>query len=222
MNILRVLLIEDDTGLGGALRDQVVAEGHLPDWAETLSDADDYLAATHYDLILLDVNLPDGNGVEFLTRLRRKGSDVPVIIMTARDRVTDRIAGLNAGADDYLVKPFDLDELSARISAVARRYSGRPNPEIALGANRIDLAKRSVTAPDGRIDLSPREWAILEAFVQNPGIVLTKARLEERLYAFDAEVESNTIEVYVSRLRKKLGRDSIETLRGLGYRLGQS
>ncbi|WP_312526474.1 response regulator transcription factor [Paracoccus sp. (in: a-proteobacteria)] len=219
---MRVLLIEDDPGLGSALRDQVLADNHVPDWAQTLSEADDFLATTHYDLVLLDVNLPDGNGLDFLTQLRRRGKDMPIIMLTARDRVTDRITGLNAGADDYLIKPFDLAELSARIGAVARRYNGRPNPETQLGDNRINLAKRSVTAPVGRIDLSPREWAILEAFLQNPGIIMTKSRLEERLYAFDAEVESNTIEVYVSRLRKKLGRDSIETLRGLGYRLGQS
>ena len=222
MLALRILLVEDDNGLGGALRDQIRAEGHVPDWAQTLSDADDHLATTHYDLVLLDMHLPDGNGLDFLRRLRRSGREMPVIVLTAMDRVTDRIAGLNAGADDYLVKPFDLAELTARIGAVARRYAGRPNPEIELGANRVDLARKSIAGPLGRIDLSPREWAILEAFLQNPGLILTKNRLEERLYSFDAEVESNTIEVYVSRLRKKLGRDAIETLRGLGYRLGSS
>ncbi|WP_041528039.1 response regulator transcription factor [Paracoccus aminophilus] len=218
---MRVLLVEDDTGLGSALRDQIRAEGHTPDWAETLATADDLMATVQYDLILLDMNLPDGNGLDFLHRLRRAGRDMPVIVLTAKDRVTDRIAGLNAGADDYLVKPFDLAELSARIGAVARRYAGRPNPEIRLGENLIDLAAKSIRHAGAHVDLSPREWAIFEALLQNPGIVMTKSRLEERLYSFDAEVESNTIEVYVSRLRKKLGRDAIETLRGLGYRLGR-
>lgn len=217
---MRILLVEDDPGLGMAVQDQILAEGHGVDRVTTLADARACVDGVGYDLVLLDLMLPDGSGLSFLRDLRARGSVTPVIILTARDRITERIEGLNAGADDYLVKPFDLDELSARIGAVARRYAGNPNPLIRLGSLEIDLASRGIFGPDGRIDLSQREWAIFEALLQRPGSIVTKPQLEERLYALDSEVESNTIEVYVSRLRKKLGRDAIETLRGLGYRLG--
>lgn len=218
---MRILLVEDDPGLGMAVQDQILAEGHGVDRVMTVADARACVDGVAYDLVLLDLMLPDGSGLSFLRDLRGRGSVTPVIILTARDRITERIEGLNAGADDYLVKPFDLDELSARIGAVARRYAGNPNPLIGLGPLEIDLASRSICGPDGRIDLSQREWAIFEALLQRPGSILTKPQLEERLYALDSEVESNTIEVYVSRLRKKLGRDAVETLRGLGYRLGR-
>ena len=217
---MRLLLIEDDPGLGSAIRDHVAAEGHTPDWVTTLADARHLAPSVAYDLILLDLMLPDGRGLDFL-RARRAGGDVtPVIILTARDQITDRIAGLNAGADDYLVKPFDLAELSARIGSVSRRYAGNPNPLVQIGPLSIDLAARSVIGPQGAIALTQREWIVFEAFVQRPGQLIAKSALEERLYSFDAEVESNTIEVYVSRLRKKLGPGIIETQRGLGYRLG--
>lgn len=218
---MRILLVEDDPGIGTAVQDQILAEGHCVDRVMTLADARTCLDSVAYDLVLLDLMLPDGGGLKLLRELRVGGSVTPVIILTARDRITERIEGLNAGADDYLVKPFDLDELSARIGAVARRYAGNPNPLIQFGALQIDLAPRSISGPQGRIDLSQREWAILEALLQRPSSILTKSQLEERLYSFDSEVESNTIEVYVSRLRKKLGRDAIETVRGLGYRLGR-
>jgi two-component system OmpR family response regulator len=143
----------------------------------------------------------------------------PVIILTAQDQISDRIAGHNAGADDYLVKPFDLFELSARVAAVARRYSGNPNPQIKLGDLQVDMSARTVQRAGTTVDLTAREWALFEAFVQRPSALLSKSQLEERLYAFGAEIESNTIEVYISRLRKKLGRELIETVRGMGYRL---
>ncbi len=219
---MRILLIEDDRGLGSAVRDQIAADGHSPDWVQTLADADGAERTTPYDLILLDLMLPDGPGLGFLRGRRAAGSVTPVIILTARDRITERIEGLNAGADDYIVKPFDLAELSARIGAVARRYAGNPNPLIELGDLSIDLADRAVTGPAGRIDLSAREWAIFDALLSRPGAILSKAALEERLYSFNAEVESNTIEVYVSRLRKKLGAGAVETVRGMGYRLGRA
>lgn len=219
---MRILLVEDDPGLGLAVHDQLLADGHCSDRVMTLADAQACLDSTVYDLVLLDLMLPDGSGLDFLRSRRGRGMVTPVIILTARDRITERIEGLNAGADDYLVKPFDLDELSARIGAVSRRYAGNPNPLIRLGALEIDLASRSIFSPDGRIDLSQREWVIFETLLQRPGSIVTKVQLEERLYDFDSEVESNTIEVFVSRLRKKLGRDCIETLRGLGYRLGHA
>ncbi len=217
---MRVLLIEDDTMLGAAVRDQITADGHSVDWTTRLDTAGEYLAIAAYDLILLDLMLPDGRGQPFLRRLRARGDTTPVIILTALDQISDRIEGLNAGADDYMVKPFDLSELSARLNAVARRYSGNPNPLVALGDLELDLAARSIRRHGRPIALTAREWVLLEALLHRPGQLLSKAQLEEKLYSFDTEIESNTIEVHISRLRKKLGRDTIETVRGLGYRLG--
>ena len=211
---MRILLIEDDTVLGSAVRDQIAADGHSLDWVKRLDEASDAVAVAAYDLVLLDLMLP------FLRTFRARGDVTPVIILTALDQVSDRIEGLNAGADDYLVKPFDLAELSARIGSVARRYSGNPNPIIKLGELEIDLAARSVRKDGRTVPLTAREWVLFEAFVQRPGQLLSKAQLEERLYSFDTEIDSNAIEVHVSRLRKKLGHSVIETERGLGYRLG--
>jgi two-component system OmpR family response regulator len=218
---MRILLVEDDTVLGGAVRDQVAGDGQSVDWVTRLDAAGDAMRAASYDLILLDLMLPDGRGIGFLKALRVRGDVTPVIILTALDQLSDRIEGLNAGADDYLVKPFDLAELSARIGSVARRYSGNPNPMVTHGPLQIDLAARSVRRDGRPVPLTAREWALFKAFLANPGTLLSKAQLEEKLYAFDAEVESNTIEVHVSRLRKKLGPTLIETERGMGYRLGK-
>ncbi len=217
---MRILLIEDDRVLGTAVRDQIAGDGQSVDWVMRLDAAGDALAGTAYDLILLDLMLPDGRGIPFLRRLRARGDVTPVIILTALDQISDRIDGLNAGADDYLVKPFDLAELSARIGSVARRYSGNPNPIISHGPLDIDLASRSIRRDGKTVQLTAREWALFETFLARPGQLLSKAQLEDKLYAFDAEVESNTIEVHVSRLRKKLGAGVILTERGLGYRLG--
>lgn len=218
---MRTLLIEDDTTLGAAIRDQIAADGHSVDWVMRLDRAGDALAAAVYDLVLLDLMLPDGLGVPFLKAIRARGDTTPVIILTALDQVSDRIGGLNAGADDYLVKPFDLAELSARIGSVARRYAGNPNPIVTHGALEIDLAARQVRLDGKPVSLTAREWVLFEAFLQRPGQLLSKSQLEERLYSFDTEIESNAIEVHVSRLRKKLGAKVIETERGLGYRLGR-
>jgi two-component system, OmpR family, response regulator len=218
---MRILLIEDDKVIGSAVREQIEADGHSVDWAQRLDTAGDALAGAKFDLLLLDLMLPDGRGIPFLKSLRAKGSTVPVIILTALDQISDRIEGLNAGADDYLVKPFDLAELSARIGSVARRYAGNPNPVLVLGDLAIDQAARTVQRGGKTIALTAREWVLFEAFLQNPTQLLSKAKLEERLYSFDAEIESNTIEVHISRLRKKLGAQVITTERGLGYRLGQ-
>ena len=217
---MRILLIEDDTVLGAAVRDQIAADGHSVDWMTRLDQAGDAMAGAAYDLVLLDLMLPDGRGLPFLKTLRGRGDVTPVIILTALDQVSDRIDGLNAGADDYLVKPFDLAELSARIDSVARRYTGNPNPIITHGTLEIDRAAKSIRRAGKPIALTAREWALFDAFLARPGQLLSKAQLEEKLYAFDSEVESNTIEVHVSRLRKKLGNEVIDTERGLGYRLG--
>ena len=217
---MRILLIEDDTVLGAAVRDQV-ADGHSVDWVQRLDAAGDAIAGAAFDLVLLDLMLPDGRGIPFLRKLRAKGDVTPVIILTALDQISDRIEGLNAGADDYLVKLFDLAELSARIGSVARRYAGNPNPIVTHGPLAIDLAARSIHRDGRPVTLTAREWALFEAFLSRPGQLLSKAQLEDKLYAFGSDVESNTIEVHVSRLRKKLGAAVIETERGLGYRLGR-
>jgi two-component system, OmpR family, response regulator len=218
---MRILLIEDDSVLGAAVRDQIAGDGQSVDWVMRLDAAGDAVRGASYDLVLLDMMLPDGRGIGFLKSLRARGDVTPVIILTALDQVSDRIEGLNAGADDYLVKPFDLSELSARIGSVARRYTGNPNPIVTLGALEIDLAARSIRRDGKPVQLTAREWSLFDAFLSRPGQLLSRAQLEEKLYAFDAEVESNTIEVHVSRLRKKLGPRFIETERGMGYRLGK-
>jgi two-component system OmpR family response regulator len=218
---MRILLVEDDAGLGAAVRDHVATDGHTVDWARRLDDAGDHVLTVAYDLILLDLLLPDGRGLDFLRRRRAAGDATPIIILTALDQISDRIAGLNAGADDYLVKPFDLSELSARVNAVARRYSGNPNPLVVLGDLTIDLAERRVARAGRVVPLTAREWTVLEAFLHRPGALLSKEQLEQRLYSFDVDIESNTIEVHISRLRKKLGSDIIQTVRGMGYRLGR-
>lgn len=216
---MRVLLVEDDAVLGSAVRDSVMADGHAVDWAMRLGEADDYRAVASYQLILLDLMLPDGRGLDLLKRLRLAGETTPVIILTARDQVSDRIAGLNAGADDYLVKPFDLSELAARIGAVARRSAGHPSPVLTLGDLCIQTAERTVQRAGKCLTLTAREWAVLDALLHRPTALVSKSEIEERLYALDAEIESNTIEVYIARLRKKIGHDRIVTERGLGYRL---
>lgn len=219
---MRILLVEDTEGLGEVIQDQIAEQGHAIDWVQTIAHAQASIDTTDYDLILLDLMLPDGNGLDLLKKIRRLGATSPVIILTARDQISDRIKGLNAGADDYLVKPFDLSELSARIAAVSRRYAGNPNPLIQIGPLNIDLNKHIVSRDGVSINLTAREWALLEAFIQRPGTLLSKTQLEDHLYAFGAEIESNTIEVYISRLRKKLSREQLETVRGLGYRMKRS
>jgi two-component system OmpR family response regulator len=201
------------------VRDHVAAEGQTVDWVCRLDDAEAAIATTAFDMILLDLNLPDGKGLDFLKRLRRDGRKLPVIILTAMDQISSRIDGLNAGADDYLVKPFDLSELTARLLAVSRRYAGDPNPMMRIADLEIDLAHRAVFRDGVATDVTAREWSVLERLLRHPGTVVSRSQLEDSLYAFGAEVESNAVEVYVSRLRRKLGREVIATVRGLGYRI---
>jgi len=216
---MRILLIEDDYVLGEAVRDHVAAGGHAVDWVRRRDEGQAALDTTAYDLVLLDLNLPDGRGLDLLRQLRRRGATTPVVILTAQDQIASRIEGLNGGADDYLVKPFDLSELSARLAAVARRYVGNPNPRRRFGSIEVDTALRTVTLEGRSVDLTAREWAVFERLIRHANIVVSKHQVEESLYAFGAEIESNAVEVYVSRLRKKLGREAIETVRGLGYRV---
>src|SRR5690606_12499340 len=178
-------------------------------------------AAVAYDLVLLDLRLPDGSGLSLLSDLRRSGAVTPVIILTAHDQISDRIEGLNSGADDYLVKPFNLGELGARMLAVSRRYAGAAVPVLEAGPLTIQLADRRVLREGEPVDLSSREWAVLARLAARPDAIVSKSQIEEALYAFGSEIESNTVEVYVSRLRKKLGRDCVGALRGIGYRLGR-
>lgn len=216
---MRILLIEDDAVLGEAVRDHIAGEGHAVDWVRRLDEAEAVIAAVEVELVLLDLNLPDGRGLDFLRSLRREGGTVPVIILTAMDQVSWRIDGLNAGADDYLVKPFDLTELTARIAAVTRRYGGNPSPLVTLGDVEIDLVHKTAARAGHDAGVTGREWAVLERLMSHPGAIVSKAQIEDALYAFGAEVESNAVEVYVSRLRRKLGQNLIVTVRGLGYRV---
>ncbi|MFN3508027.1 MAG: response regulator transcription factor [Allorhizobium sp.] len=217
---MRVLLVEDDELLGDAVKTHVDRQGHAVDWAVTCEAAEASLATAAYDLVLLDLRLPDGSGLDILKALRTRRDEIPVIIMTAHDQVSDRIAGLNAGADDYLVKPVDLGELQARIHAVSRRYGTHKLPDLTIGGIAIYPSERRIVAQEGEeILLSSREWAVLDRLIARKRAIVSKAQIEEALYAFGAEVESNTVEVYVSRLRRKLSRQAIETVRGVGYRI---
>ena len=216
---MRVLLVEDDKAIGPAVRDHIAAATHAVDWAQDLATARDFLAVATYELVLLDLGLPDGQGIDLLRGLRRGGDKAAVLILSARDQIAQRIEGLNAGADDYLTKPFDLAELSARVAAVARRYASAPNPERRLGPLSMDTAGRRLTLDGIAVSLSAREWAVFDRLARAPGAIVGKSEIEDALYAFGAEVASNTVEVYVSRLRKKLRPGLIVTERGLGYRL---
>ena len=185
---MRVLLIEDDHVLGAAIRDHVLAAGHAVDWMQRLDDARLALASVPYELVLLDLNLPDGRGLDLLRQLRAAGNAVPVIITTAQDQVAIRIEGLNSGADDYLVKPFDLAEMGARIAAVARRYGGNPTPEITTAGVTIDMGRRIASVDGAQASLTAREWAVLERLLARRGGIVTKSEIEDSLYAFGAEV----------------------------------
>lgn len=215
---MRILLIEDEPLLGEAVATHL-KKTHAVDWLQSLEDGSEAMHTVAYDLLLLDLNLPDGHGIELLESVRRSGQPLPVIVITARDQVRDRIAGLNAGADDYVVKPFDLEELTARIQAVQRRATALPAPRVKVGSLEIEQTARKVWRGEEEILLTAREWAILECFLHRLGTIVSKTKLEEVLYDFGSEIESNAVEVYVSRLRKKLGGDCIRTLRGLGYRM---
>ncbi|AQT42123.1 response regulator transcription factor [Bartonella sp. W8122] len=216
---MRVLLIEDDKSLGRAVRDHLVNQNNAIDWAENLEDAYAAVSTTRYDFILLDLRLPDGSGLDFLKNIRTKNLTSPVVILTAHDQISERIEGLNSGADDYIVKPFDLYELTARIGAVARRTNGLSKSEIKIGSMTLDMENKRIFIDDKEVELSSREWAIIEHMASHPNMLVTKAQIEDTIYAFGSEVESNTVEVYISRLRKKIGKDRIKTHHGRGYSL---
>jgi len=214
---MRVLLIEDDAMIAQGLQTALRQGGFAVDWMRDGKSAAAALQAAAFDVVLLDLGLPDRDGIDVLRELRRRGDATPVIILTARDEIQHRIAGLDAGADDYIVKPFDLDEVTARMRAVLRRAAGRGDPSIQHGELRLDPAARTVERNKVPVNLSAHEFAVLEALLQRPGAVLSRAQLEDRLYGWEEQIGSNAVEVYIHSLRRKLGSDAIRTLRGVGY-----
>ncbi len=216
---MRLLLVEDDAMIGESVVKGLRHDGFAVDWVRDGDAAELSLGAEDFDLMLLDLGLPRKSGLDVLRALRAAGNPIPVLILTARDAVPDRITGLNAGADDYLVKPFDLDELVARIHAILRRRSGRAEPVIRHGALALNPISHEVSFAGRPLSLSAREFALLQALLERPGAVLSVARLQERIYGWDEEVGSNTVEVFIHALRKKLGPDFIKNVRGVGYML---
>lgn len=214
---MRLLLIEDDVMIGESVRTSFRQNGYAVDWVRTGELADTVLMTEHFDLVLLDLGLPGKDGIEVLRRLRSKQKSTPVIIITARDGIEDRIKGLDAGADDYVVKPFDLDELAARVRSALRRGAGHGDPEVEILGVRLKPASREVTLQDTPIILSAREYAIVEALMLRPGMILSRAQLQDRMYGWGEDVESNTVEVYIHSIRRKLGSDFIQNVRGVGY-----
>jgi two-component system, OmpR family, response regulator QseB len=218
---MRILLVEDDPMVGAAVRKGMQQDGHTVDWVGDAGAAEAALGAGAFEFMLLDLGLPGKSGFELLAALRRAANPLPVIVCTARDAVDDRVRGLDLGADDYLVKPFALDELSARIRAVMRRRLGQAGGLLRYGPLALDPATHEVFLHGQPVALSGREFAILEALMERPTAVLSRARIEERLYGWDEEVASNAVEVHIHKLRRKLGEGTIRTVRGLGYSLGR-
>ena len=214
---MRVLLVEDDALLGAAIHAGLEQSDYTVDWLRDGAQAASALRTAEPDLLILDIGLPGRSGLEILAELRARGSNLPVLLLTARDTVSDRIAGLDSGADDYLVKPFDLGELTARMRAIARRRGGRAEAVIRHGDLVLDPASRAVTRAGESVSLSAKATMILEALLERPGMPVSRERLELTLYGWNEGVDSNTIEVHVHHLRKKLGKDLIRTVRGLGY-----
>ena len=216
---MRVLLAEDDAMIGAAVRDRLRGQGFAVDWVRDGRAADAALTDDVYDLLLLDLGLPGRDGLAVLKALRGRGSTLPVVILTARDAVDDRVAGLDAGADDYVVKPFDLKELEARLRAVLRRRAGSASSVIEHGRLSLDLGSHELRRDGVPVPVSPREFALLHALLERPGRILSRAQLEERLYGWGEEVGSNVVEVHIHSLRRKLGADLIRNVRGVGYRI---
>lgn len=214
---MRILVVEDDRLLGDAVQAGLKQAGFAVDWVQDGVAAEAALACGGFTALVLDLGLPRKSGLAVLKQLRASGNRLPVLILTAQDVVEDRIRGLDSGADDYVVKPFDLGELAARLRALIRRGSGNAAPKLVLGELELDPAAHVVALAGKAVELSAREFALLHALMQAAGRVLSRAQLEEQLYAWGDEVESNTVEVYVHHLRKKIGSDRIRTLRGVGY-----
>ena len=219
---MRVLLAEDDRMIGASIQKGLRQDGFAVDWVQDGGAADVALKDPVHDVVLLDLGLPRKEGLAVLAAMRRRGDRRPVLILTARDAVADRVAGLDAGADDYLVKPFALDELAARIRAVARRHGGRAEPVLVHGDIELRPATREVSVQGRPVPLSPREFALLEALITHAGAVLSRSQLEQKLYGWEDEVESNAVEVHLHGLRRKLGSDAIRNVRGVGWMLAKA
>jgi len=214
---MKALLVEDDEMIADGVITALKREGYTADWLTDGVLASETLQSLKFDIVLLDLGLPRRDGLDVLRDLRRRDNATPVIVLTARDEVRQRIAGLDAGADDYLVKPFDLDELIARMRSLRRRSTGRGSPTLEHRGVRLDPVKHTVTQDGTLVTLSSREFAVLEALMQRPGAVLSRQQLEDRIYGWHDSVGSNAVEVYIHALRRKLGADYIRTLRGVGY-----
>ncbi len=214
---MRVLIVEDDTGIASGLAATLKAAGYAVDVCGTLGQASAALQVETFDLVLLDLNLPDGDGIDWLRRLRAGGQPMPVLIMTARDALPDRVAGLDQGADDYIVKPFEPDELLARMRVALRRSEGRASPVLHHGDLEVDPAGRTVRRAGQPVTLRAKEFALLMVLLRASGQVVTRQRLEEALYGFDEALESNALEVHMHHLRRKLGEGLVKTVRGVGY-----
>ena len=218
---MKILIVEDDQLLGKAVHSGLKAE-YAADWLMTAEDAQVGLKTTEYDLVVLDINLPGMSGLEILGELRRQGNKIPVLLLTARDTVSQRVEGLDAGADDYLVKPFDFDELLARIRALSRRSDAYSDNCLVHGDIEIDINTKTLTRAGQHVTLSRTQFDILLILLQNCGRYFSKQQIEEKIYGWDDLVESNTIEVHISALRRKLGKDMIKTVRGIGYVIEKS
>ena len=214
---MRLLLVEDDTMIGEAVLDVLRAAHYAADWVKDGAMADTALRSQKYDLVLLDLGLPRRDGLDVLRALRARGQSMPVLIATARDAVADRVAGLDAGADDYVVKPYDSDELLARVRALLRRGAGQAQPVFSHQGVTLNPATREASLDGQPVQLSAREWAVLEPMLARPGVVFSRAQLEEKLFSWKDEVSSNAVEVYIHGVRKKLKPELIQTVRGLGY-----
>lgn len=216
---MRILLIEDEAALARPLQEHLEADQHIVEWFGSLDEAESAIRALSYDIILLDLQLPDGDGLDFLNRVRGMHIHTPIIILTARDKISDRIEGLNRGADDYVVKPFDLDEVKARIHTVCRRSVALLSQTVLIRDLRINLSDHSVMRDGQAVRLTAKEWGLFEVLVRRRPRIVAKESLEAAIYAYGAEVESNALEAHISRLRTKLGKDIIVTHRGIGYTL---
>ena len=214
---MRILLVEDDPELGDGLTIGLRQAGFAIDWVKDGNSADRALQSETFDLAVLDLGLPRLSGMEVLSRARSRRQTLPVLILTARDATGDKVSGLDAGADDYLVKPVDLDELAARIRALTRRSAGRAAPLLTRGDLTLDPAAHSVTLAGAPVELSSREFSLLQMLLENAGRVLSRSQLEQSVYGWRDEPDSNALEVHIHHLRKKLGSELIRTLRGVGY-----
>ncbi|MGB7244668.1 MAG: response regulator transcription factor [Sulfitobacter sp.] len=218
---MRILLIEDEAALARPVAEHLEADHHVVEWFTTIEEADSAVRTSDYDVVLLDLQLPDGDGLTFLSDLRGRNIRTPVIVLTARDKVTDRIDGLNRGADDYVIKPFDLDEVKARIHTVCRRGADQISQTVSVLDLSICLSDHSVLRAGQAVRLTAKEWSLLEVLLRRRSKIVPKESLEAAIYAFGEEVESNALEAHISRLRTKLGKDVIITHRGLGYGIHQ-